>query len=1618
MESENGIEDDSTCDTYQNGVEEEEQEPLQEMVLDLIDEDAVEGNGYKVDSEDQFPFADEGEEDEFEAEEERKLLSPFVAPNQRPDAPLCGILADEYQHIDPRLYISDFRFDGPLRFSRVFGVNPRTLAKNLIWWPSKTFKKKDSVASDEPVLSPKKADCVVDQTQLFLDPDLESKLAIKQKANEEEDEAPSWRFGPAQMWYDQMGIPEKPKKFDYGFKYQKGNKKPKAMFDLPEDSLLPVNFTRWEDDIIMDISEKAPSDFRVEQVPKYGWVNTVNTRTLKLYRSCWSDDSSTRTLDELQQRVKNDIDDCYGPDGSRSIFPLVNEEVESIPWENDIIIDPDNMTSVLEPKTLTLMYEEDPIVYGTPEDVPSDDRKEDRHYDKRDQQFTKKSKMILGQVQRRQKQEEEEQLESTIAQIADKDPFNMSNDDYYAPKTTQRNMNGTNIQHSIPAQNIHRAFFPTNLNSFKLRHLHRMPLMKKVMRDMLSQNLPIHNLVKHIKKADEQRRRQKIAECGGDIFYMRTLADLSGRDGRLIMVEYSEEHPPLLSQPGMASRIRNYYKRKAQKDVEPEMEFGESAFAMNAQFLGNLAPGQCLQAIENNMYRAPIYQHKPLHTDFLLVRNKNGIYIRECPTLFVAGQECPSFEVPSPNSKKASVFVRDFLLAFIYRLFWASDQQPRRLKMDDIKNAFPHYAESSVRKRLKQCSDFKRLGAGTEQNYWVVREDFRLPSKEEVLSMVTPEMCCAQYSMMSAEQRLKDAGYGEKYFFTPENDDDSDDQVTIEDEIKCAPWNTSRAFISATKGKCLLDQSGVADPTGCGQGFSYVRVSAKPQKEDVPQIPKRLVTGTNADLRKLPLKEAKEICRSYGVKEEEINSLTRWEVIDVIRTLSTQAAKARSDFSGAGMARFARGNIRFNFADMQDKYKKYCQNVFDLQNQALSCEDIVSTDEGSDNEDSDNEDMASRLEKILDGNEKNALSKTIRQKVEMEDEERERLALQKMIKGSTNKAPEKSIQKEAELAQNQATVPRKLKIYRTVKSSEGVESTRVEVINNPHVIDAYLGVRHNRDLAWIKVYAEMDEQYKEERRKEKRRLQDQLRRIRRNEMRQKMHTQIGRPPKKKPEKEKKVVPIKPSLQKMRCSACGGNGHMKTNKNCPLYGKDTKAEKTVGDLLNTTNPNVDLDGLSLASGELFELEGTRLKVSTKFFKHAEQQDKMPLKLRIPKHLTQGQMTNSPEETKQQELVEDDQLPGPSNRFDLPSPASTVVSQSNRKNRRKINLDDTEYLMGPMKSVHRRRADPRVSLSTLLLEIFNEIKSIEGVDPLMQPVNPKLVKDYYDIIANPIDLQKIRKNINDNKYELRRQFMTDLVLMLDNAKKYNGPAHPITVAANKVFELACRRIADHEQRLIELEKAINPLLDDNDMVGFSYILGDIVQSCKNLPKSAAFHVKVDTKKLPHYLDKINRPMDLGTIEQQVKDKFYKNIDTFLADIKQIYDNSATFNGPESPYTLKAKDIYDHAKVLVMEKEVQLKELEARIAKTEANEQQANFISDVEDDMTRDSLPTMEDTTMFPDEESMDAWSNMDLSTSKMQQEGQLNADLELSDTDSEDEGGSLAKRMRVDDDLDTL
>lgn len=65
----------------------------------------------------------------------------------------------------------------------------------------------------------------------------------------------------------------------------------------------------------------------------------------------------------------------------------------------------------------------------------------------------------------------------------------------------------------------------------------------------------------------QMREQERQTFGGGEIFFMRTPQDLTGMDGELILAEYSEEFPPLMMQVGMASKIKNYYKRVSQFTV-------------------------------------------------------------------------------------------------------------------------------------------------------------------------------------------------------------------------------------------------------------------------------------------------------------------------------------------------------------------------------------------------------------------------------------------------------------------------------------------------------------------------------------------------------------------------------------------------------------------------------------------------------------------------------------------------------------------------------------------------------------------------------------------------------------------------------------------------------------------------------------------------------------------------------------------------------------------------------------------------------------------------------------------------------------------------------------------
>ncbi len=1265
-----------------------------------------------------------------------------------------------------------------------------------------------------------------------------------------------------------------------------------------------------------------------------------------------------------------------------------------------------------------------------------------------------------------------------------KDFWNLSNDDYYSPKvTTEHATNAKNattlvLQHSTAALELRQPFFPTHISITKLRNFHRLPL-KRYQSGQLSE-LKFHHVVslfKEIAKKAQQVEKERISNStigSGEMCAIRNITDLTGMDGNLILAEYSEQYPPLMMQVGMATKIKNYYKRKLGKDDgPPQLEYGEINLAHNhSPFLGSLKPGDYLQSFENYLFRSPIYLHEAPKTDFLVIRTRQGYFIRNVKDIFVVGQECPLIEVPGPNSKRANLFIKDFLQAYIFRLFHRSKDKPKRIKMEDIRKAFPLHAESSIRKRLKLCADFKRTGLtkypGSDANWWVLKENVRLPTEDEIRAMATPEQCCAYYSMLAAEQRLKDAGYGEKNLFAA--DDEDVDNIKIDDEVKNAPWHTTRAYLDATKGKCLLQINGVADPTGRGEGFSYVRQAFKPnntkqeeeaqkeqqaaQKEQAAQN-KRMVTGTDADLRRLNLKDAKQLLLKYGLPQEEIDKLKRWEIIDVVRTMSTQKAKEGSE---SGFSKFARGN-RLTQSDAHEKFREECQRIFELQNRSLASREMLSTDDDEDsNEDSDVDEMGKNLESMLQSKRSN--NDNNNNETSNEKELKQLIMPNRLLSANNDSNDRTENSQESKDASFKSklllTDPGKqnriLKITRTYKNEDtGEDYTVVETIKKPLIIDAYIRIRTTKNDDYIRQAFALDEEEREQLRKERRRLQEQLRRVKRNEAARRineskddadsetqneMEITTIKPPKKKYKKEQSMIQTsldesglnmsissqnKDSTQPIKtvkCGACGTIGHSKSNRECPLFTPKDVVNMSLD--YNNTNDNNDN---SQTSG-FTKVQGTKLIIDRRVMSSSQKQMKIPKKynkkqqgleqqqqqmmqimnssdqsmnmskydddddddesscsssplkkkliLTIPKDklnntnnnnnnkivkplklnklkqqlakqtfkLQQNQTSiSSPQENIQKFKKKMIQFKPQSASTTMSNPVHDLQSMFNqqkeqqqqyqmtqqfqsqqsmskesfnkqrRKNTSQIHCD---YLDKPHKKVDRRNIDPLVSFASILENILNELRDLPDSQPFLLPVNAKKVTDYYSVIKNPIDLQTVRKKIHDKLYTNQQSFLDDMKLLLSNSEIYNGANHLITNQARNLYDNCVRRVNERKDKLSRLEKAINPLLDDNKLIKFNYLLEKLFnEQIMNIENSYAFLKPVNKAKYKDYYDIIKSPIDLETIKNKIIAKKYKTREQFFNDFNLLYNNCLTYNGLNHSYTKTAERILNTCK-----------------------------------------------------------------------------------------------------------
>lgn len=402
--------------------------------------------------------------------------------------------------------------------------------------------------------------------------------------------------------------------------------------------------------------------------------------------------------------------------------------------------------------------------------------------------------------------------------------YNISNDDAYEllkenhQHKVRSTLGNVMIEHSMPAVKLQYPFYKVKLEPKLLRSFHRPQFGGVRVGRELRFSKPKTVKRKHLRGREPR-----------DIFAQSE--DLSmGDNSSGLLLEYSEELPMMLSNFGMGSKVVNFYRRKDEQDsARPKEDIGETQVLLPqdrspfANF-GHVDPGELVPAIQNSMYRAPIFKHEGRPTDFLVAcsttsEHGNRFFLRNVENLHVVGQQFPSTEIPGEHSRKVTDAAKRRLKAISYRV-WRKWSQRRGSPLTN-QVVLAHLPGSDIAQNRGKMREFMKYDKNL--SIWVPKDNDTPPESHELRTMIKPEDICLLDSMQVGVQHLNDLGLRRD----EEVNEDDDDKEGTNIELLLAPWYTTKNFMNACQGKAMLQLHGEGDPTGRGEGFSFIKTSMK-----------------------------------------------------------------------------------------------------------------------------------------------------------------------------------------------------------------------------------------------------------------------------------------------------------------------------------------------------------------------------------------------------------------------------------------------------------------------------------------------------------------------------------------------------------------------------------------------------------------------------------------------------------------------------------------------------------------------------------------------------------------------------------------------------------------------
>jgi hypothetical protein len=604
----------------------------------------------------------------------------------------------------------------------------------------------------------------------------------------------------------------------------------------------------------------------------------------------------------------------------------------------------------------------------------------------------------------------------------------------------------TDVQHASFAKELIGSIFKPHLASQELRIYHR-PLFTTILRSKLIDGFPVKNAISVERTIVGDSKR----------FVPKKESQLSIKEGRVILLEYIEERPCLLNKTGMESKFITFYRQKAEDDdlMVPELDDGTFkliSFEQEADetpFIVEMKPGTMISSLNNNMYTAPLFKHVNKQTDFILIANKadRTFYVREIPALYVTGQILPKVEVPAPNSRAASSYMKVRLSSYIYRHL----RDETRVQISTISELFKDQSESSIRSELKEVAEFQR--GGEDSGWWTKKPSWEPPKDSELEDMLTPESVCAFESMLAGKQYLEDLGITSlktiaklSAFVQRISDGNPLKEISVfmDEEIQLAPWNWTTNYVLAQKGQCFLKLRGSGNPLGNGQGFSFCLLNKIDESGNNPIAHATDLTGTDKDLRSIHNEELVKALRSFNVSLDEIKHMTRWQRVNRIRKEATDAVIAGIPTAYAKFARSTRNNTKA----LRKQYKIDARKLFDRQCVVLARAEPPSFSD----DDLSDEDWLQGLEENMDVDESESPNSRARFEYDYQEE-------QKAYEQFRNEREERVANSNLlNVAQKKKKIIKKMILKRTLTfySEDGSSKSSVSFIDDPKMVNDFI----------------------------------------------------------------------------------------------------------------------------------------------------------------------------------------------------------------------------------------------------------------------------------------------------------------------------------------------------------------------------------------------------------------------------------------------------------------------------------------------------------------------------------------------------------------------------------